>query len=104
MALQLILFSLIPQMPYCHHRVKKQHPGAGEAHNLAHTLTHIGLVAMNGAFAARTLSLAELAMLQTAVGILEEPAAFIAQSAVTLFISAIYGYHCRNGLFLSLYP
>ena len=59
-------------MPYCHHWVKKQHPGAGEAHNLAHALTHIGLVAMNGAFAARTLSLAELAMLQAKVGIFKK--------------------------------
>ena len=104
MALQLILFSLIPQMPYCHHRVKKQHPGAGEAHNLAHTLTHIGLVAMNGAFAAGTLSLAELAMLQTAVGIFKKLPATIAQVSVSLFITAIDGNHCCNGLFLSFYP
>ena len=91
-------------MSHSHQGMEEYHSRAGEAHYLAHAFTHIGFVAMYGALTAGAFSLAELAMLQAAVGILEEPAAFIAQSAVTLFISAIYGYHCRNGLFLSLYP
>ena len=91
-------------MSYRHQGMVQYHPGAGEAHYLAHTLAHVGFIAVYGALTAGAFSLAELAMLQAAVGILEEPTAFIAQSAVALFISAIYGYHCRNGLFLSLYP
>ena len=91
-------------MSYRHQGMEEYHSWAGEAHYLAHAFTHIGFVAMYWALTAGAFSLAEFAMLQTAVGILEEPTAFIAQSAVTLFISAIYGYHCRNGLFLSLYP
>ena len=78
-------------MAYRHHRVEKYHPGTGKAHHLAHALTHVGLVAMYWALTAGAFSLAELATLQAAVGILDEPTAFIAQSAVTLFISAIYG-------------
>ena len=91
-------------MSYRHQGMEQYHSWAGEAHYLAHAFTHIGFVAMYWALTTGAFSLAELAMLQAAVGILEEPAAFIAQSAVTLFSPAIYGYHCRNGLFLSLYP
>ena len=91
-------------MAYRHHRVEKYHPGAGKAHHLAHALTHVRLVAMDWTFAASTLSLAELAVVQTAVGIFKKQFAVIAQAAVPLFVTAIYFYHCRNGLFLSLYP
>ena len=91
-------------MSHSHQGMEEYHSWAGEAHYLAHAFTHIGFVAVYGALTTGAFSLAELAMLQAAVGILEEPTAFIAQSAVTLFISAIYGYHCRNGLLLTLNP
>ena len=91
-------------MSHSHQGMEEYHSWAGEAHYLAHAFTHIGFVAMYGALTAGAFSLAELAMLQAVVGIFQQLAATIAQSAVTLFISAIYGYHCRNGLFLSLYP
>ena len=100
----MFLFPLIPQMAYRHHRVEKYHPGAGKAHHLAHALTHVGLVAMDWTFAASTLSLAELAVVQTAVGIFKKQFAVIAQAAVPLFVTAIYFYHCRNGLLLTLNP
>jgi hypothetical protein len=91
-------------MPYCHYWVKEYHSGAGKAHYLAHALTHVGLVAMDWTFAASTLSLAELAVVQTAVGIFKKQFAVIAQAAVPLFVTAIYVYHCRNGLLLTLNP
>ena len=91
-------------MSHSHQGMEEYHSWAGEAHYLAHTLAHVGLVAMYWALTAGAFSLAELTMLQAAVDIFQQLAATIAQSAVTLFISAIYGYHCRNGLFLSLYP
>ena len=84
--------------------MEKNHSGTGEAHDFTHSLTHIGFIAMDGAFAASALPLAKLAMFQTTVGILKKHFTIITQMTVTLFITAIDGQHCRNGTFLSLYP
>ena len=91
-------------MPDCHNWTEKYHPGAGKAHHLAHALTHVGLVAMDWTFAAGAFIVTELAVVQTAVGIFKKQFAVIAQAAVPLFVTAIYVYHCRNGLLLTLNP
>ena len=91
-------------MSHSHQGMEEYHSWAGEAHHLAHAFTHDRVVAMDWAFAAGCLALAELAMLQAAVGIFQQLAATIAQVAVTLLVTAIDGHHCRNGLFLSLDP
>ena len=91
-------------MPDCHNWMEKYHSGTGEAHDFAHTLTHIGFIAMDGAFAASALPLAKLAMFQTTVGILKKHFTIITQMTVTLFITAIDGNHCRNSSLLLFYP
>ena len=84
--------------------MEKNHSGTGEAHDFTHSLTHIGFIAMDGAFAASALPLAKLAMFQTTVGILKKLPASIAHVAVALFVTAIDGYHYRNGLLFTFYP
>ena len=91
-------------MPDCHNRMEKNHSGTGETHDFAHTLTHIGFITVYRAFAASAFLLAELAMTQTTIGIFKKLPASIAHVAVALFVTAIDGYHYRNGTFLSLYP
>lgn len=103
-ALQLISFSLGQQMSYRHYWMKKYHSGAGISHYCAHFFTHIGFIAMDWTFAASAFILAELAMFQTAIGIFEQLSAAIAQVAVSLFITAIDGNHCRNSSLLLFYP
>ena len=98
------LSSLGPQMFYCHYWMKEYHTRAGKAHHIAHFFTHIGFIAMDWAFAASAFILAELAMFQTAIGIFEQLSAAIAQVAVSLFITAIDGNHCRNSSLLLFYP
>ena len=91
-------------MPDCHNWMEKYHSGTGETHDFAHTLTHIGFITVYRAFAASAFILAELAMFQTAIGIFEQLSAAIAQVAVSLFITAIDGNHCRNSSLLLFYP
>lgn len=91
-------------MPDCHNWMEKYHSGTGEAHDFAHTLTHIGFITVYRTFAASAFLLAELAMTQTTIGIFKKLPASIAHVAVALFVTAIDGYHYRNGLLFTFYP
>lgn len=67
------------------------------AHHMANTFTHIGFVAMNGAFDTGRFIGAELTILETVGGIVIERFAVVAKSANrTMIIGTGHPDHCRH--------
>ncbi len=56
------VFSLIPYVLYCKHRVMDDHAGTRKAHDLSHLLSHPAAIAVNCAFGTRGLVILERAL------------------------------------------
>ena len=69
-------------MLYSHHRVVKQHPGAGESHDIPDLFTHVWSVAMNAAVAAEGFAFHERAVVTALAGILCQFGAFCTESGL----------------------
>jgi len=71
----------------------EHHPRACPSHHLPHTLTHVGLIAVNGALLAGRFAFAKLAPVETCLSILEQFGAFATEHLVSLASPAIEPYH-----------
>ena len=71
----------------------EDHPRACPSHHLPHTLTHVGLIAVNGALLAGGFTFAKLASVETCLGILEQFGTVATEHLVSLASLAIEPYH-----------
>ena len=71
----------------------EHHPRACPSHHLPHTLTHVGLIAVNGALLAGGFTVAKLASIETCLGILEQFDTVATEHLVSLASLAIEPYH-----------
>ena len=71
----------------------EHHPRACPSHHLPHTLTHVGLIAVNGALLAGGFTFAKLASIETCLGMLEQFGTVATEHLVSLASLAIEAYH-----------
>lgn len=71
----------------------EHHPRTCPSHHLPHTLTHVGLIAVNGALLAGGFTVAKLASIETCLGILEQFGTVATEHLVSLASLAIEPYH-----------
>ena len=80
----------------------QEHPRAAEAHDGADFLPHVGTVAVHRAFVALGLGVAELAMVQTRQGILQQLPALSAQALPAVVLMAPQFDHVADCSFLPI--
>ena len=81
----------------------QQHPRSGPPHDHAYAPAHLRTVAVDRAFLASGLGVAELAPFETAESVVTEFLALGAQGHVALFLSAVEAYHLLHCPPLPLY-
>lgn len=85
-------------------RMPAEHARPGISHYLPYLFPHLGLIAVYPAVGAGCFSFPERASVETTNRIIEEVFALGAQVVRWgMLLAAIYGYHCTDGFFLSLY-
>lgn len=85
-------------------RMIQYHSRACPTHHFAYSLPHIGTIAVDRAFTASGLVLAELAMRESQLGILQQLCACRAQLSVTFLLTAVQTYHLLHDLLFFPYP
>ena len=84
--------------------VIEHHSRTCPTHHFAYALPHLGPVAMDGAFLTSGLVIAELAMPEPCIGILQQLRARRTQILVPLLPPAIEPYHLLHHLLFFRYP
>ena len=88
-------------MSNCCYGMMPQHTRSGISHDFTHLLTHHGLVAMHRTSLASWFMVAESAMVETDVGIIQQSLAIVAYRCALVMSMTIQVDHLPNGLFLS---
>ena len=71
----------------------ENHPRARPSHHSPHALTHVGLIAVNGALLTGGFAFAKLTSAETCLGILEQFGTVATEHLVSLTLSAIKSDH-----------
>ncbi len=90
-------------MLYSFYRMINYHPWARPSHHRPHLLTHVRLITMNRAFLAGRLLIAELAPIQTGLGITQQLRTVLTKLLVTFISSAVEPNHHPYRPLLALY-
>jgi len=85
-------------------RMREEHAGPRISHDFSDLFTHMGLVTVDGAFAALGFLLVEGTLVELDARILQQGGTFFTERAPSVvFVTAIDVYHCLQSPLLSLY-